>query len=85
MDFSTENITYIVSCIIVLILAFFFIKKIASCLIKSVIMILLAAAMAFVYFNWIKVYDEDEQKPEIIQQVDQKMHDQLDKMKQHRK
>ncbi len=80
-----ENLTYIVACIVVLVLAFFMIKKIASCLIKSVIMILLAAAMAFVYFNWIKVYSDDEEKPQIIQKMDQKMHDQLDKIKQHKK
>ena len=82
---SNENILYYAFCIIVLCVVIFLIRKIASCLIKSVIMILLAAAMAFVYFNWIKVYSDDEEKPQIIQKMDQKMHDQLDKIKQHKK
>ncbi len=80
-----ENLTYIVACIVVLALAFFFVKKIASCLIKSVIMILLAGAMAFVYFNYIKEYDEGEEKPEVIQKMDKKMHEQIDKVKQRKK
>ena len=80
-----ENLTYIIACIVVLVLAFFFVKKIASCLIKSVIMLLLAGAMAFIYFNYVKHYDEGEEKPQIIQQMDQKMHDQIDKIKQHKK
>ena len=79
-----QNLTYIIACVVVLALAFFFVKKIASCLIKSVIMLLLAGAMAFIYFNYIKQYDEGEEKPQIIQQMDQKMHDQIDKMKQHK-
>ncbi|MBR4389325.1 MAG: hypothetical protein IKT00_09135 [Prevotella sp.] len=80
-----QNLTYIIVCIVVLALAFFFVKKIASCLIKSVIMILLAGAMAFIYFNYIKEYGEGEEKPAVIQKMDQKMHDQIDKMKQHKK
>ena len=80
-----QDLTYIIACIVVLALAFFFVKKIASCLIKSVIMLLLAGAMAFIYFNYIKQYDEGEETPQIIQQMDQKMHDQIDKMKQRKK
>lgn len=79
-----ENLTYIVACIVVLALAFFFVKKIASCLIKSVIMILLAGAMTFIYFNYIKEYDEGEEKPEVIQKMDQKMHQQIEKIKQRK-
>ena len=53
-----------------------------SCLIKSVVMVIIAAALAFVYFNYIKEYKDGEQKPEVIQKMDQTVKKQLDKVDQ---
>lgn len=53
---------------------FLCIKRIASCLIKTVIMLVIAALLTFVYFNYIRHYDNREQKPAIVRQIDRHLH-----------
>ncbi len=79
---ESENLTYILFSVALLIVAFFLIRKVASCLIKTVVMVVLAAVLAFVYFNYIKEYKDGEQKPEVIQKMDQTVKKQLDKVDQ---
>ncbi len=54
-------------------------------MIKSVVMIVIAAVLAFVYFNYIKEYKDGEQKPEVIQKVDQKVKEQMKKIEDYKK
>lgn len=69
-----ENpVLYYIFCAVALLVAFLIVRRVASCLIKSVVMIVVVAALAFIYFNYIKVYDEGEKKPEIIQKVDREV------------
>jgi ABC-type transport system involved in cytochrome c biogenesis permease subunit len=79
---ESENLTYILFSVALLIVAFFLIRKVASCLIKTVVMVVLAGILAFVYFNYIKEYKDGEQKPEVIQKMDQTVKKQLDKVDQ---
>lgn len=79
---ESENLTYILFSVAILIVAFFLIRKVASCLIKTVVMVVLAGILAFVYFNYIKEYKDGEQKPEVIQKMDQTVKKQLDKVDQ---
>ena len=51
---SNEHILYYAFCIIVLCVVIFLIRKIASCLIKSVITILVIAALAWFYLNYMQ-------------------------------
>lgn len=82
---ESDNLTYILSSIAVLVVAFFLLRKVASCLIKSVVMVVIAAVLAFVYFNYIKEYKDGEQKPEVIQKVDQKVKEQMKKIEDYKK
>lgn len=69
-----ENpVLFYIFCAVALLVAFLIVRRVASCLIKSVVMIIVVAALAFIYFNYIKVYDEGEKKPEIIQKVDREV------------
>ncbi len=79
---ESENLTYILFSVALLIVTFFLIRKVASCLIKTVVMVVLAGILAFVYFNYIKEYKDGEQKPEVIQKMDQTVKKQLDKVDQ---
>ena len=79
---ESENLTYILFSVALLIVAFFLIRKVASCLIKTVVMVVLAGILAFVYFNYIKEYKDGEQKPEVIKKMDQTVKKQLDKVDQ---
>ena len=79
---ESENLTYILFSVALLIVAFFLIRKVTSCLIKTVVMVVLAGILAFVYFNYIKEYKDGEQKPEVIQKMDQTVKKQLDKVDQ---
>lgn len=79
---ESENLTYILFSVALLIVAFFLIRKVANCLIKTVVMVVLAGILAFVYFNYIKEYKDGEQKPEVIQKMDQTVKKQLDKVDQ---
>ncbi|MCH3968867.1 MAG: hypothetical protein LKH27_02300 [Prevotella sp.] len=45
---------YYIFALIVLIVAFLVLKKVASCLIKSVVMIALVVLLAFLYFTYIR-------------------------------
>lgn len=49
-----ENIGYSLFSIIAVIVVFFLLKKIAGCMIKSVIMLVLVAVLAAVYFAYFK-------------------------------
>ncbi len=49
-----ENIGYYIFCIVAFIVAFFLVKKIAGCMIKSVILAVVIAALAAVYYLYFK-------------------------------
>ncbi|MBP3727214.1 MAG: hypothetical protein J6I60_08400 [Bacteroidaceae bacterium] len=67
-----NNILALLIGIGILLVVFLCIKRMASCLVKTIIMLVLAGALAFVYFNYIKEYKGDEQKPRIVKEVDQR-------------
>ncbi len=67
-----NNILALLIGIGILLVVFLCIKRMASCLVKTIIMLILAGALAFVYFNYIKEYKSDEQKPRIVKEVDQR-------------
>lgn len=64
--FTTENIAYVVFAILAVIVAFTLIKKIASCLLRTVVFLLMLAALAYIYLNYIDKGEEnaDQQKIE---------------------
>lgn len=68
-----NNILALLIGIGILLVVFLCIKRMASCLVKTIIMLILAGALAFVYFNYIKEYKSDEQKPRIVKEVDQRI------------
>ncbi len=68
-----NNILALLIGIGILLVVFLCIKRMASCLVKTIIMLVLAGALAFVYFNYIKEYKSDEQKPRIVKEVDQRI------------
>lgn len=49
-----NNFLYYIFCIVAIIVGFVILKKVASCLIKSIVMIAILAALAFVYFAYFK-------------------------------
>ena len=64
--FTTENIAYAVFAILAVIVAFTLIKKVASCLLRTVVFLLMLAALAYIYLNYIDKGEEnaDQQKTE---------------------
>lgn len=50
----TSQFGYYIFCIIVFIMAFLFLKKIAGCLIKTVIMAIVLAVLAGIYYMYFK-------------------------------
>ena len=64
--FTTENIAYVVFAILAVIVAFTLIKKVASCLLRTVVFLLMLAALAYIYLNYIDKGEEnvDQQKTE---------------------
>ncbi len=49
-----ENFAYYIFCLLALIVGFFIFKKVAGCLIKSIIFIVIIAALAAVYYMYFK-------------------------------
>lgn len=49
-----ESFAYYIFCIIIVIVAIFLFKKVASCLIKSIIFAVILAALAAVYWLYFK-------------------------------
>jgi len=47
-----ESFTYYAFCIIAAVVAFFILKRVASCLLRLVITILVVVLMAYVYLNY---------------------------------
>lgn len=62
---STENIIYIVFAILAIIVAFTLIKKFAGCLIRTVIFLLMLAALAYIYLNYIDKNEENTDQQQI--------------------
>jgi len=54
---TTENIAYAVFAVLAVIIAFIIIKKVAGCFFRLVVFLLLIAALAYVYINYI---DKDD-------------------------
>jgi hypothetical protein len=49
-----ENLGYYLFALAAIIVAFMVVKKVASCMIKSVVMLVVIAILAFVYFMYIR-------------------------------
>lgn len=49
-----ENFSYYIFCIIALVIAVFLLKKVAGCIIKSVVLAILLAVLATVYYLYFK-------------------------------
>jgi len=49
-----ESFTYYIFCIVAVVVAFFVIKKIAGCLIKTIIMAAVVAVLAAIYFLYFR-------------------------------
>ena len=49
-----ENLGYYLFALAAIIVAFMVVKKVASCIIKSVVMLVVIAILAFVYFMYIR-------------------------------
>ena len=62
---STENIIYVVFAILAIIVAFTLIKKFAGCLIRTVIFLLMLAALAYIYLNYIDKNEENTDQQQI--------------------
>ncbi len=56
---ATEDIVYGLFGIAVVLVVFFLIRKIASCLIKTVILAIVVAILGYVYFNLLEVEEND--------------------------
>ena len=63
--FTTENIAYAVFAILAVIVAFTLIKKVASCLLRTVVFLLMLAALAYIYLNYIDKGEENTDQQEI--------------------
>ena len=59
--FTTENILYVAFAILAIIVAFTLIKKFAGCLIRTIIFLLMLAALAYIYLN---LSDKSKEKTE---------------------
>ena len=49
-----NNIGYYLFALAVIIVAFLIVKRVASCLIKSIVTLVLVAVLAFIYFYYIR-------------------------------
>lgn len=67
---ETDNIFPILIGIVILIIVFLCIKRIAGCFIKTVIMLVIAGILAFVYFNYFKKDTTDKGKPSVIRKTE---------------
>ena len=47
-----HNLAYYIFVLIAVVVGFFVVKKVASCLIKTLIFMLIVGALLFVYFNY---------------------------------
>ncbi|MFC2765907.1 MAG: sulfate transporter [Prevotella sp.] len=47
-----HNLAYYIFVLIAVVVGFFVVKKVASCLIKTLILMLIVGALLFVYFNY---------------------------------
>ena len=63
-----ESYLYFAFSIAVIVVIFLLIKKIAGCILKSVILLIVAALLAYVYFNYFKVVDGDSETN--VEQID---------------
>ena len=49
-----ENIGYYIFILVAIIVAFLIIKKVASCLIRSIVLIVLAAVLGYIYWIYLR-------------------------------
>ena len=68
-----SDLTLILIGIAIVFVVFLCIKRMASCLVKTIIMVITIAILAFVYFNYIKDYKDGEQKPRIVNEVNKRL------------
>ena len=54
MDIQIQNIGYYIFILVAIIVAFLIIKKVASCLIRSIVAIVLVAILAYIYWMYLK-------------------------------
>ena len=51
---DTLNITYYIFCLLAIVIGIVIVKKVASCLIRTVVLLALVAALAFLYFCYFR-------------------------------
>ncbi len=61
---AMESFIYFAFALIVMIVVFLIIKKITGCIIKTAILLIVAAVLAYVYFNYFKVSEIDNETGE---------------------
>lgn len=54
-----ENYIFYIFALIILVIVFLLMKKVAGCIIKAFVLLIVAAILAFVYFNYFKVSETD--------------------------
>lgn len=47
-----ENIVFYGFCLLMIVIGFWLLKKVVSCLLRSVIMLIIIAVVAYAYFNF---------------------------------
>ena len=62
---TNENIAYVVFAVLAVIVGIALIKKFASCLIRMVVFLLMLAALAYIYLNYIDKGEENTDQQEI--------------------
>lgn len=63
LNISNQDIAYLVFAVIAVIVAFLVIKKVAGCLIKTVVFALLLAVMAYLYYQYMDGHEEATEEP----------------------
>ena len=67
LNISNQDIAYLVFAIIAVIVAFMIIKKVAGCLIKTVVFAILLAVMAYLYYQDMDGHEEPAEEPARIE------------------
>ena len=54
MDIQIQNIGYYIFILVAIIVAFLIIKKVTTCLVKSIVLIVLVAVLGYIYWMYLR-------------------------------
>ena len=54
MEFQMQNIGYYIFILVAIIVAFLIIKKVTTCLVRSIVLIVLAAVLGYIYWMYLR-------------------------------